>query len=185
LEVLLTARDTLAVQLEIPLTVVREAVALAKGKGARVLLDPAPAPEMLPADLIAVDIFVPNRHEAEQVLGRSIAGVEQAREAARQLHARGARIAVVKLGAEGAVWADAGGAHLQPALQVHAIDTTGAGDAFAGACAALLDRGMPAAAAIELASRAAALSTTRVGAQPSLPWLVDVEALARGDTEAN
>jgi ribokinase len=185
LEALLTPRDTLAVQLEIPLDTVREAVALAKARGARVLLDPAPAPDTLPPDLIAVDVFVPNRHEAEQILGHPIAGVEQAREAAWQLHQRGARIALVKRGAEGAAWADAQGTHVQPAMPVQAVDTTGAGDAFAGACAALLDRGMPAAAAIELASRAAALSTTRLGAQTSLPWLADVEALAKGDTKAN
>ncbi len=180
LDALLTPHDTLAVQLEIPLPVVREAVALARAKGARVLLDPAPAPEGFPSDLLAVNVFVPNRHEAGQILGQPIADISQAREAARQLHARGARIAVVKLGAEGVVWADQEGVHTLPATPVVAIDSTGAGDAFAGACAACLDRGMSPVAAIEMAVRAAALATTHLGAQPALPWLADVEAAKMG-----
>lgn len=176
LEALLTPRDTLVMQLEIPLQVVRAAVALAKTKGARVLLDPAPAPDMIPSDLIAVDVFMPNRHEAEQILGVPIESVEQAHKAARRLRDAGAGIAVVKLGAEGAVWADAEGVHEQPAMPVQTLDTTGAGDAFAGACAAFLDRGMPFAEAIERAARVAAHSTTRLGAQPSYPTLAEVEA---------
>jgi ribokinase len=183
LEALLTPRDTLAVQLEIPLPVVQRAVALARAKGTRVILDPAPAPDTFPADLLDVDVFLPNRHEAEQLVGYPIEGIQRAQGAARQLHARGARIAVVKLGGDGVVWASAEGVFAQPAAKVQAVDTTGAGDAFAGACAACLDRGMPIVAAIEMATRAAALATTRIGAQPSLPWLADVETAGTGDSE--
>jgi len=183
LEALLTPRDTLVVQLEIPLQLVREAVALAKAKGARVLVDPAPAPDRLPSDLIAVDVFMPNRHEAEQILGVTIENVEQAQEAARRLREAGAGIAVVKLGAEGAVWADAEGRYDQPAILVQTVDTTGAGDAFAGACAAFLDQGLPFADAIEQAARVAALSTIRLGAQPSYPTLAEVEVWRAGGSK--
>lgn len=171
----LTARDTLLLQLEIPLATVRAAIALARTAGARVMLDPAPAPTTLPGELIAVDLFVPNRHEAEQLLARRIASDEEARAAAAELHAHGAGIAVVKLGAGGVVWACAEGVFAEPAVPVAAQDTTGAGDVFAGACAAGLDRGMPLAQAIQQAVRAATCSTLLAGAQPSFPWQRDIE----------
>lgn len=175
LRAVLTARDLLLLQLELPLDTVQAALALAREVGARVLLDPAPVPASLPSALIAADLFVPNRHEAGQILGRPIASVEAAREAAGELLARGAGVAVVKLGAQGVIWASAEGTYAEPATSVAAVDTTGAGDAFAGALAACLDAGQPLAEAIRLAVRAASLSTTRTGAQPSFPWRRDVE----------
>jgi ribokinase len=144
----------------------------------RVVLDPAPAPDALPPELLAVDLLVPNRHEAEQILGRPIEDEEAARAAAAELHRRGAQVAVVKLGARGVVWAGADGVFTQLAPAVSVVDTTGAGDAFAGACAACLDRGMPVAEVIALATRAASLATRRLGAQEALPWRAEVEAFS-------
>jgi ribokinase len=169
LEKVLTSSDILVLQLEIPLEIVRKAVAVAKAKGASVLLDPAPVPPKMPADLFAVDVFMPNRVEAEAILGRRIADVAQARTAAIELQRRGAQAAIVKLGAQGVVWATAGETFFEPAHRVQAIDATGAGDAFAGALAASLQSGQPMAEAIKQANKYAALSTTRQGAQESFP----------------
>ncbi|GCF07554.1 ribokinase [Dictyobacter arantiisoli] len=178
LEQILTAKDILVMQLEIPLTSVQQAIVIARRKGAAVLIDPAPGVSDLPAELLQVDIFIPNRGEAEMVLKHSIESIEQAREAAQELHQRGAKLGVVKLGAEGAVWANEQGTGYQPALKVQAIDSTGAGDAFAGALAAVLnqstDTALDLAAAMRQASIFAALATTRLGAQQSYPTLAEV-----------
>lgn len=174
LESLLTSADVLVMQLEIPLDVVERAVMMAHHVGARVLLDPAPARAHLPKSLFAVDVMAPNQGEAEVILGAEIHDVRTAKLAARQLQAKGAKVGIVKLGDEGVVWATEGGLFYLPAETVPAIDAVGAGDAFAGALAARLDAGDGIGEAIRIANRAAALSTTRPGAQASFAWQQEV-----------
>lgn len=169
LDSILTANDILVMQLEIPFDIVEQAIASARRKNARVMLDPAPAISRLPKSFYRVDILTPNQFEAETLLGISITDVRSAKAAARQLKGRGAEVAIVKLGEMGVVWATSRGLFYLPAEEVQAIDAVGAGDAFAGALAARLDRGDALADAIRHANRAAALSTTKNGAQPSFP----------------
>ena len=88
---------------------------------------------------------------------------------ANELEARGPRSVVITLGAAGAVLADGNYVTHLPAPKVAAVDTTGAGDAFNGALAVALAEGQPLASAVIFANRVAALSTTRPGAQASLP----------------
>jgi ribokinase len=63
-----------------------------------------------------------------------------------------------------------------PAFPVEAIDTTAAGDAFNGGLAYALSRGLSMAEAIRYANAVAAISVTRLGAQPSLPTGAEVAA---------
>jgi sugar/nucleoside kinase (ribokinase family)/fructoselysine-6-P-deglycase FrlB-like protein len=84
----------------------------------------------------AVDLFVPSREELAV-----LAGHEDVDRAVRDLLAAGVPAVVVKLGVEGALVADADGVRRVPALDVDALDTTGAGDAFCGGLAAGLARG--------------------------------------------
>lgn len=178
---LLGPRDTLVLQLEIPLETVAAAVNLARAAGARVLLDPAPAPSALPDACWQVDILTPNQGEAGQLLGGpAVRDVREAKAAARALRQRGPKVAVVKLGEAGVVWATAQGVFYLPAEPVTAVDSTGAGDAFAGALAARLDAGDPLPEAMRLANRAAAVSTTRRGAQVSFPDREEVAAWPDG-----
>lgn len=179
LEQLLTAQDILVMQLEIPLSVVQQAIAIAKHKGARILLDPAPGISNIPAALLQVDIFIPNRGEAAMILNRPVQSIEQAQEAAQELHRRGAKLGVVKLGSKGVVWANDQETGYQPALKVQTVDSTGAGDAFAGALAAIINRDVhhpiPLAMAMRQANIFAAIATTRLGAQRSYPTLAQVQ----------
>lgn len=166
----LSAQDILVMQLEIPYDVVEEAIKIARKARARILLDPAPAPERLPKSFYRVDILTPNQGEAETLLGMSITDVRSAKDAARKLRSHGAEVAMVKLGEAGVVWATARGLFYLPGEPVEAIDAVGAGDAFAGALAARLDAGDALPDAIRVANHAAALSTTKIGAQPSFPF---------------
>lgn len=179
LEQVLSPHDMLVMQLEVPLPTVLAAIAIAKRKGASVLIDPAPSPASVPDDLVAVDIFIPNRSEAEQILGHRISSVESARVAAEELRKRGARIGIVKLGSDGVAWATEQGTFYEPAYKVQPIDTTGAGDAFAGALAAFMDSGYQVNEAIVLANHAAALATEHMGAQKSFPYKQDVLSIVR------
>jgi ribokinase len=91
------------------------------------------------------------------------------------LRALGVPTVIITLGAEGVLLQDATGVQRMPAYPVQAIDTTAAGDAFAGALAVALAEGKGIEAAVQFAQRAAALSVTRLGAQPSLPYRAEVE----------
>ena len=156
------ARDVLAsavvtlVQHEVSEEAVAAAIAAA---GGAVVLNPAPARPLV----AAVDVLVPNRGELEALAGRSGDPVELAR--ALPL----ARAVVVTLGSEGAVIVDGERVERVPAPRVDAVDTTGAGDAFCGALAQALDAGAELAEAARWATRAAAASVTRPGAQGGLP----------------
>ncbi|MBX5467582.1 MAG: ribokinase [Firmicutes bacterium] len=169
LDHVLRPRDILLVQSEIALAVVAEAVLLAQRRGAITIWDPAPALPDPPPVLLRADVVVPNQKEAEVLTGLAIHDLKAAKHAARRLVENGAGMAVVKLGKEGLVWAEAGGVFYLPAEPVEAVDTVGAGDMFAGALAALRAEGMEWHEAIRWANRAAGLSTTRRGAQPSFP----------------
>jgi ribokinase len=183
LEQLLTANDILVMQLEIPLDIVLQAIDIAHQKGATILIDPAPCQSTLPLKLLQIDIITPNRGEAEMMLNTHIDTIADAKAAALQLHHMGAGIGIVKLGAEGVVWATAKGTSFEAAHKVHTIDSTGAGDAFAGALAALIDadrqqgkdiHSIDLTHAVRQASIFAALSTTRSGAQPSFPTHAEI-----------
>jgi ribokinase len=160
---LLTAAAVTLVQLEIPLDTVAAAVRTATG---RVVLNPAPA-QPLPADLLSeVDVLVPNRSELAVLAGAAEpATVDEAADLARTLE--GPRAVVVTLGAGGALVVQEGAATHVPAMEVDAVDATGAGDAFCGALADGLARGQTLVEATRWAVRIAGLSTTRWGAQSS------------------
>ncbi|RMH61720.1 MAG: carbohydrate kinase [Zetaproteobacteria bacterium] len=83
---------------------------------------------------------------------------------------------VITLGADGLLWSFPQGAGRLPAFAVTAVDSTGAGDAFHGAYALALARGMRDLERLRWASAAGALACTRLGARAALP---DHEAVAR------
>jgi ribokinase len=156
-------------QLEIPVETVTRAFADAKRRGARTILNPAPATE-LPQDLLAVtDVIVPNEHEIQLVGGVGA------------LLAAGVSTVIVTMGASGVevtTTVDGSGSSTtrHGAIRVDVVDTTGAGDAFCGALAARLAAGDALADAVGWAIRAGGLATTRHGAVPSLPTREEIIA---------
>ena len=164
----------LLLQHEIPPASVAHAIAAGHDAGWFVLLNPAPAAPVPAALWPAIDLIAPNQTEAAVLLGHPIADPAAA---ALDLRARGARAALITLGAAGAVYADAAGVRLVAPVPVSAVDTTGAGDAFLGALASMLAAGGRIDDALGFAAAAAALSVSRPGAQPSLPTRAEVQAL--------
>ena len=173
----LAGASALLLQLEVPLASVVAAAQAARARGVPVILDPAPAQELPDELYAAADIITPNEVEAAMLVGFPIDGEASAARAAEQLLARGVRKVVIKLGARGAFWHDGAASGFIPAFKVQAIDTVAAGDAFNGGLAAALDAGLPLEQALRWGMAAGALSTTRAGAQPSLPRRDEVLAL--------
>ncbi|TDE00403.1 ribokinase [Jiangella asiatica] len=164
------AADLLLLQLELPLGLVVEAARYARSRGVRVVLTPAPAVP-LPVELLdAVDVLVPNEHEAAL-----LAGVDDPVAAARNLAGRGGDV-VVTLGSQGALWLHDGGEWPVPAFPVQAVDTTAAGDTFVGVLAVGLAEGVEWAEALRRAAAAAALSVQRPGASSSMPHRAEIDA---------
>ncbi len=171
------AAQVVLVQLEIPLETVVAAVELARAKGCKVLLNPAPMPKSgLPDKLLArVDVFTPNQGEL-----MTLAGTTSLPGAARQGLERGPELVVVTAGAAGACAFTANAEASVPALPVEPVDTVGAGDCFSGALAVALAEGQALESALRFAVTAAGLSTTREGAMDAMPTRSEVEArLAR------
>ncbi len=172
----LGAARVLLLQLEVPLDTVGAAIRRARAAGMTVVLDAAP-PVPLPAALIAeIDVVRANASEAHVLTGVTVHDRASAAAAAQVLLYRGAGAAII--GAPGGdLLLDGAGETWLPHIDVQSVDETGAGDAFAGALAAELAAGRPIGAAVTFANAAAALATTIVGAQPSLPLRSDVLTL--------
>lgn len=163
------AADLLLLQLELPLPLVLEAAVYARSRGVRVVLTPAPAVPLPDELLDAVDVLVPNEHEAAL-----LAGVDDPVAAARGLAARGGDV-VVTLGSKGALRLHDGDEWRVPAFPVDAVDTTAAGDTFVGVLAVGLAEGAAWAEALPRAAAAAALSVQRPGASSSMPYRAEID----------
>ncbi len=179
--------DVLLLQLEIPMTAALAAATLAHGRGAHVVLNPAPAPrDGLPDALLqAVTVLVPNEHEAGQITGVRVDDAAGLARAAALFHGRGVRHVLITLGARGVFVSSDGCSRLLPAFAVTPIDTTAAGDVFCGALAVALTEGRSIEAAARFAVAAAAISVTRSGAQASAPRRPEIDALLHPATPSS
>lgn len=143
----------------------------ARARGARALLNLAPAAPLDPAALRALSLLLVNEHEAAWLAGQLGCAAD-----AKGLR-RALGVDVVRtLGEAGAEWEASESVGSVPGCSVQAVDTAGAGDCFAGVLAAALDRGETLSAAVTRANVAAALSCTRPGTQASLPFSHEIEA---------
>jgi ribokinase len=181
------AREALAgaavigTQCEIPPDTLDRVIALGAELGKPVLLNLAPARAVGDASLARLAVLAVNETEAEFLTGRPVASEADVEEVAGALRAKGPRTVVLTLGARGAYVAGDGVQALVPGFPVEAVDTTAAGDVHCGALAVALVEGRPLLEAVRFANAAAAISATRLGAQPSAPTRAEVDALlARG-----
>jgi len=169
----------LVAQLETPLATVTAAVELAVKAGVPVILNPAPARPLPNSLLERISILTPNETEAELLTGIKVTDAAAAAKACSKLRSRGVGIVILTLGKRGAFLADADGQRLVPGFKVKTVDSTAAGDIFNGALSVALAEGKAVFDAVRFANAAAALSVTRLGAQPSAPNRADIEKFIR------
>ncbi len=167
--------DILIMQLETPLETVQKAATIASEKGVKVILNPAPACELSDDILSRVSILTPNESEAELLTGIKVESEKDAAAAADALMAKGIETVIVTMGAKGAFVVTADSKELVGGFSVKAVDATAAGDVFNGTLAVAMAEGKPLKEAVRFANAAAALSVTKLGAQPSAPTREEIE----------
>jgi ribokinase len=169
--------ELILLQLEISIETVVFAAELASSHRVKVILNPAPA-QQLPANLLKnVHTLTPNRKEAGMLTGITIAENDEdaAMQAAVILHEMGPDQVIITLGSRGALLYSNGEHIFVRAPEVHALDSTAAGDVFNGALAVAMTGGQSVKTAVTFACKAAALSVTRLGAQASAPYLRELD----------
>jgi ribokinase len=163
-------------QLESNIEATHRAIERAHEVGASVILNPAPYQPVTDEFLEHVDILLPNEVECAYMTGIEVVDDGSARAAAEEL-SKSASTVIITLGDRG-VFCPQISDEVIPAMNVDTIDTTGAGDAFAGIFAAYLAQGSDIEEAVRLAMAGAALSTTKFGTSPSMPTKAQIEEAA-------
>jgi ribokinase len=173
-----TAPSLVLLQMEIPEATIQAAIETAHAKGFQVILNPAPAHPINPLLLKKLYLITPNESEAELLTGIKVINVDSAARAAKHLREQGVSNVVITLGEKGAYLLGENKAQLIPAPPVQNVtDTTAAGDCFNGALALALSENQLLDRAVAFACCAASLSVTQMGAQASMPYRKEVDAL--------
>lgn len=167
--------DIVLLQLEIPMETVEKCVAVAAEKGAKVILNPAPAAKVNAETLSKLYLITPNQTEVELLTGVAANDAEGAEKAAEALCQAGVAKVVITMGGDGAMLYEGGKATIVPAHKVAAVDTTAAGDVYNGALCAALAEGKELIESLQFATKASAISVTRAGAQPSIPSREEID----------
>lgn len=174
---IIVGSDLLMMQLEIPIETVVLAADMARQAGLKVILNPAPA-RLLPESLFKMlYLITPNETEAEILSGVKITNLDSAKRAADIIQAKGVENVIITLGSDGALIKEKGQFCKIDAYEVKAVDTTAAGDVFNGALCTFLAEGMTLTEASVFASKASAISVTRLGAQPSIPYRNELDSI--------
>lgn len=169
--------DILLIQLEIPIDTIKYAASLAKSKGVKIILNPAPAQKLPDSLLSSLYIITPNKTEAELLSGMKITDMESVREVADNIAAKGVENVIITLGSDGVFVKEKDEYYFIEAFKVKAIDTSVAGDTFSGGLCAALSGGFNLRQAVKFASRAASISVTRIGARASIPYRHELAGL--------
>ncbi len=172
---LIEGAEYLLMQLEIPMEVIEYTARIAFAAGAKVVLNPAPAATLSKELLSRLYLITPNRTESQALTGMSVTDWDSAENAADALLALGVQNVVVTLGSLGSLVKNKAASERVPAQKVTATDTTAAGDTFNGALCVALSEGKTLSEAVRFATKAAAISVTRMGAQSSIPYRREIQ----------
>lgn len=168
----------LIAQFETPIAATQRGFELARAAQQKTILNPAPATDAVPAELLAVtDLIVPNETETETLTGVHITDEASMVAGAQKLQALGVANVIITVGSKGAFWMRDGEHGFVPAFKVDAVDTTAAGDTFIGALSSVLQPDFSnLAEAVRFANRASSLAVQKLGAQPSIPTQAEIVA---------
>ena len=169
--------DVVLTQFETTVDAVLTAKALAKKYKKPFILNPAPYMDV-PRELFeGIDYITPNETEAEQFTGVKVDGMEGCRAAAKKFFEMGVKNVIITLGVRGVYFTDGVTELMVPAVKVKAVETTGAGDAFNGGLSTAIAEGVPMDVALKFATCTSAISVTRLGSAPSMPYRHEILAL--------
>jgi ribokinase len=174
--------DIFLTQLELPIPPTIRGIEIAHEAGVPVILNPAPALPLLLEVLQKVDYLTPNESEGLALIGsKSLDEFEDIEKLADRLLALGVPNVVLTLGEKGAFVKNQSICRHIPVFQCgKVVETTGAGDAFAGGLAVALAEKKPLEAAALYGCAVAGLSVTRPGTAPSMPRRDEVDKLVAG-----
>lgn len=168
--------DFFLAQLEIPVKVTEDSIKLAKKKGLKTILNPAPAQKLNDDIYKHLDYFIPNQSECEFYTGIYPNTVEEAKAAGKILLDKGVGNVIITLGTLGAIAINNEETNFVKAYVVDAVDTTAAGDTFVGVTTTFLAKGYQIKDAIRYANLASSITVQRPGAQQSIPYLEEIMA---------
>lgn len=158
---MLESVDVILMQLEVPFDGIEFMIKLFKACNKTIILDPAPAIS-LPEEIINdITFLTPNELECSVVLNTTDSTAESVKKYPNKL--------LVTCGKNGVLYHDGNKLVTIPSFPVDVVDTTGAGDTFAGAFAVAISEGWSLHHAIQFANASASLSTTKMGAQKGMP----------------
>ena len=152
---------------------------IAHQAGVKIVLNPAPATEVPEEILRKIDTVTPNETEAQVLTGVEVKTIEDAERAAKVFLEKGVKNVVITMGSLGAFATDGKRSELVPRLNVNAIDTTGAGDAFNGGFVMALSEGRDLFEALRYGNATGALSVTRLGTAPAMPARAEIDAMVK------
>ena len=162
-------------QLEIPVETVLKVCEIAKKSGTKIILNPAPFKE-LPNEIFSqIDYIIPNEHEAHNLTGIYPDNEENTRKAVLKLKQMGVKNVIITLGERGCAYNVGDSILFEPALKTNVVDTTSAGDTFIGALVSKLSKNETLNNAIVYATKASAITVSRLGASKSIPYADEVK----------
>lgn len=171
----------IVMQYEIAEETIKYVIDIADRKGIPVMWNCAPARAFDVSYIPKISILVLNEVEAGFLAGMQVENEADAEVAAQKLVNNGVEKVIITLGSKGAFVMTKTEKVSVPAFKVEAVDTTAAGDTFCGAFAVALVEGKPLKESLEFASAAAAISVTRMGAQPSAPYRAEIDEFIKED----
>ncbi|HKK67117.1 MAG TPA: ribokinase, partial [Bacteroidales bacterium] len=162
--------DIILMQLEIPIETVYQVTSLASKANIPVVLNPAPAREVDKKIMKLLTLVTPNEREASELSGLWPEARDE-KESALEIQKQGVKSVIVTLGSRGAYYLNDKSSGIVEGAKIKAVDTTAAGDTFNGYLVVEMAKGKSLTEAIDLANKAAAISVTKMGAQPSIPCI--------------
>ena len=174
--------DYVLLQMEIPYESIYYAINRAHELGKTIILNPAPAPDSIPDDILSkIDYLTPNETEISKLSGCAAEDIPAIEEAAKSLLNKGVKNVIVTLGEKGACFINNRITEVIAARKVNAVDTTAAGDCFNGAFAVALAEGKTEKEAIDFANIASSIVVTKKGAQSSIPLRKEIDSFLAGN----
>lgn len=176
---LIEGASILLLQHEINFDAQYKVVEIAQKAGVKIVLNPAPAAKVPDEILKLIDTVTPNETEAQALTGVEVKTQADAEKAAKVFLEKGVKNVVITMGSLGAFATDGVKSELLPRLNVNAIDTTGAGDAFNGGFVMALSEGKDLFDALRYGNATGALSVTKLGTAPSMPNRAEIDAMVK------